>query len=240
MQRLLPLLLVSACATAATPVAPETDPMARCGVALADGHRAVFAQACGELFAQPQCRDAWLDDAPDVVEQCAAAYCPALPSLAACGAGSRDAAAIGELFDAALARADPSYDGRVGALLAALVAPVVVTAVQIPEPLPGNVEELRASVALGPEQIVLISALHPDGLTLEWSSGSEAVRERSLARLREELARVKAAYPMARDLVLSASDSVEYGDVIAVMDSVRVDDRGNRLFDHVTFAVAPR
>jgi hypothetical protein len=242
-KRLLPLLCFLGCATPTPPVTPAIPTTGLCGAALAQGDPATVGQACGGLFARAPCQEAWKGAPDGIVDACAASYCPDAQGLAACAAEPRrDIAAVGELFDAALRLDDPRYNGRLGPLLAVLVTPVVVkmTPVTLPKAVePGNVEALRATVAVGGEQLVLISALHPDGLVLPWSAGSESVRDDSLNRLQDELVRVRAAYPEARNLILSASDDVEYGDIIALMDAVRSDSDGVRLFDHVTLAVSP-
>lgn len=245
MKRFIPLLCFLGCTTTTVqPITPVIPPVDQCAAHVAHGASGDIARVCGDLFAEPTCREAWRGGAPDtLVEACARAYCPSLPALAACAdPPDQSLAATAELFDAALRRDDPKYTGRLGRVLATLATPVVIEAadVELPPSGPGNVQELTATVALGGEQLVLITPLHPDGLVLPWSTGSESIRRGSLERLREELVRVRTAHPAANNLVLSASDDVEYGDVIAVMDAVRTDADGERLFDRVAFAVSPR
>ena len=119
--------------------------------------------------------------------------------------------------------------------------PVVLTPIEVelpPAPKP-TVAATPPLLSIGIDQIVLSGPLHPDGLVLPWAQ-TDDVQMETLARLRAALLRVRDAHPGHYELVIRAADDVAYGDVTAVMDVARVDAEGQRLFDHIVFAVPPQ
>jgi biopolymer transport protein ExbD len=182
----------------------------------------VILEGCADLHAAPECADAWRRAArttPDrriatAAEGCRAAYCPHLPSPkpALCYRQNRDMTAT-ELgrewvaFERVILTRD--MDALATVVLDHLEAHAMPVALPAPAPTPRTPPALRLTVARDGDAVVVSRSDAPD---LEVTLTGEATADR--ARIAPLVEGFQAA-------TLGAAPSLQYQDVLRVMDALR-------------------